>query len=264
MSDNSHLSNWISCNGNCGGKYCCQFRISICTMWLESNNNRTRNFGIGIVSGCCLHIAFLGSFGRHMGKAKSAICRNIGRFLIFTYFGFCHKYDCFNFTSFYRRKFVSLFLYSYYCSIEANKLLFSLFNSLAGTQAGAYPYISEFHTYKKASIAAAMVSIFLNCDLIHLALSAIVILPMDWTIEFYPFEFKPWRLFLVINSLLNLWNAIVFYYLPESPKFLLTMNRKDEALDILSRIYAINTGNDKKVRIDKNNLRYPLCMCNVQ
>lgn len=124
-----------------------------------------------------------------------------------------------------------------------------IFNSLAGTQAGAYSYISEFHTYKKASIAAAMVSIFINGELIHLALSAIFILPMDWEIEFYPFEFKPWRLFLVINSFLNLWNAFVFYYLPESPKFLLAMNRKNEALNVLSRVYAINTGNDKEVTV---------------
>lgn len=94
-----------------------------------------------------------------------------------------------------------------------------------------------------------MVTVFLNAEWIHLALSAIIIIPMDWAIEYYPFEFKPWRLFMVINSLLNLWNAIAFYYLPESPKFLLAMNRKDEALDVLSRVYAFNTGNDKEVTL---------------
>lgn len=101
-----------------------------------------------------------------------------------------------------------------------------------------------------------MVSIFINGELIHLALSAIFILPMDWAIELYPFEFKPWRLFLVINSLLNLWNAIVFYYLPESPKFLLAMNRKDEALNVLRRVYTINTGKDKEVTMMKTNFKF--------
>lgn len=80
-----------------------------------------------------------------------------------------------------------------------------------------------------------------------MAVIAIFIIPMDWSIAIFTIEFRPWRLYLICNSLINLWNAIAFSYLPESPKFLLAMNRKNEALDVLSRVYAFNTGDKKEV-----------------
>lgn len=52
---------------------------------------------------------------------------------------------------------------------------------------------------------------------------------------------------MLCTSTVNLWNAILFSVLPESPKFLLAMNRKEEALHVLSRIYAMNTGQPKEV-----------------
>lgn len=63
----------------------------------------------------------------------------------------------------------------------------------------------------------------------------------------YFVELKPWRLFLLCTSMVNLLNAILFSFLPESPKFLLAMNRKQEALEVLSRVYAVNTGDPKDV-----------------
>lgn len=71
---------------------------------------------------------------------------------------------------------------------------------------------------------------------------AIGIIPMDWNWNILFVEFKPWRFFMVCNSLINLFNGIAFYLLPESPKFLLAINKKEEALQVLSRIYAFNTG----------------------
>lgn len=70
---------------------------------------------------------------------------------------------------------------------------------------------------------------------------------MDWTYSLYFVEFKPWRLFLLCGSVLNLWNAIVSCFMPESPKFLVAQGRKEEALQVLSRVYAINTGKSKYV-----------------
>lgn len=78
---------------------------------------------------------------------------------------------------------------------------------------------------------------------------ATIIIPMDWSLNFYVLEYKPWRLLLTCTSFVNLWNAIGFSFLPETPKFLITMNRKKEALNVLSNIYAINTGEPKEVRI---------------
>lgn len=70
---------------------------------------------------------------------------------------------------------------------------------------------------------------------------------MDWSFYVYTLEYKPWRMFLMCVSMITLWNAVVFAFLPETPKFLLAMNRREEAFNVLSRAYAINTGQSKEV-----------------
>lgn len=122
--------------------------------------------------------------------------------------------------------------------------------SLAGTQSITFTYIAEFHSTAKAARAAAFVATFFPSAWIFVPVLSMLIIPMDWTIWIASFPFKPWRLLLLCCSLLSLWNAIVFSYLPESPKFLLATNRKDEALDVLRRIYAFNTGDSEEVRYD--------------
>lgn len=76
---------------------------------------------------------------------------------------------------------------------------------------------------------------------------AMLLIPMNWSFDLYFVQFVPWRLFLVCNASVNLWNAIAFSFLPESPKFLLAMNREKEALQVLRQVYALNTGRSKKV-----------------
>lgn len=76
---------------------------------------------------------------------------------------------------------------------------------------------------------------------------AILIIPMDWAFSLYFVDFKPWRLFLLCTASMNLLNSIFIFWIPESPKFLLAMNRKDEALDVLKFVYAMNTGDSKDV-----------------
>lgn len=121
------------------------------------------------------------------------------------------------------------------------------FHSVAGATSAGYSYISEFHTSKTAARAAAFVTIALVCVWILMSPLAIIIFHWDWSVNISILEYKPWRLFLTCTSLMNLWNAIVFTFLPESPKFLLAMNRKDEALHVLSRIYAFNAKQPKEV-----------------
>lgn len=77
-------------------------------------------------------------------------------------------------------------------------------------------------------------------------LMCMLIMPMDWTWRIIGVDFNPWRLTLVCTSLMNLFTGIVFAILPESPKFLLVMNRKQEALQVLRRIYVFNTGQSEE------------------
>lgn len=81
---------------------------------------------------------------------------------------------------------------------------------------------------------------------------ALLVIPMDFSFYIFGLEYKPWRFFLTCTSLINLWNAVVFTFLPETPKFLLAMNRKEEAVQVLKRTYAFNTGQTKEVFYNRN------------
>lgn len=124
--------------------------------------------------------------------------------------------------------------------------------SLAGSSSGGYTYISEFHTAGTAARAATFVTIALYSVWVFLSPMAMLIIPEDWAFYIFTLEFKPWRLFLLSTSLINVWNAIALSFAPETPKFLLAMNRKEETLEVLSRIYAVNTGQSREV----NHLTY--------
>lgn len=75
-----------------------------------------------------------------------------------------------------------------------------------------------------------------------------LIVPMDWSWQIFSLNFRPWRLFLICVSLINLWNGLVFSVLPESPKFLLAINEKEKALQVLRRVYAFNTRQPEQVK----------------
>lgn len=112
--------------------------------------------------------------------------------------------------------------------------------------------MSEFHTRKHAPRAVAFSTMQQNGLHIFMALPAIFIVPLDWTLNVFGMDFRPWRLYLMCNSFVNLFNGIAFAILPESPKFLLTINQKEKALSVLKRVYAFNTGKPQEVKIRRN------------
>lgn len=69
----------------------------------------------------------------------------------------------------------------------------------------------------------------------------------EWSFFDGLFVYRPWRLFIFISSLISGVGFIGMIFLPESPKFLLAMNRPKEALDIICKIYAFNSGKSKEV-----------------
>lgn len=114
--------------------------------------------------------------------------------------------------------------------------------SASGLLASVFSYVSEFHTKEKAPIAAAIVSTFMPAIFLYTSLLAMLIIPLNWSLDLYFVVFVPWRLFMMSVSLVNLVNAIAFCYSPETPKFLMEMNRADETLAVLKKMYSINTG----------------------
>lgn len=130
-----------------------------------------------------------------------------------------------------RREFMFLFIYF----------------SVSGVQAATYSYIGEFHSNSTRTRAAAFVAMFMPACFVYLPLLAWLIIPMQWELYLLDFKITPWRLYLFCSSLLNCVNFICLYFLPESPKFLLSIDKKTETLAVLRRMYEINTGNPPEV-----------------
>lgn len=68
------------------------------------------------------------------------------------------------------------------------------------------------------------------------------VLNLDFAFNLGILTFTPWRLLVLLTGLptgiVATW--LVFFY--ESPKFLMTLGRKEEALSTLSRIFKLNGG----------------------
>lgn len=72
-----------------------------------------------------------------------------------------------------------------------------------------------------------------------------LIIPAKIDISTQGFDYNSWRIFLLICALPSFVVAALLFFLPESPKFLLSKGRNEEAMEIFRKIYHINTGNDK-------------------
>lgn len=146
---------------------------------------------------------------------------------------------------------------------------------MAGVQSGAFGYITEFHSLKSVPRAVSFASLSMFGFSLIGPILCMIIIPMDWEWAWRLFEvqvdFKPWRLFLFCISLWNLIIGIIFSVLPESPKFLATINQKGEALRVLKRVYAFNTGQPtekypiEKIKVEEigNSLSNAKGLCDV-
>ncbi|XP_004925276.1 synaptic vesicle glycoprotein 2B isoform X1 [Bombyx mori] len=66
--------------------------------------------------------------------------------------------------------------------------------------------------------------------------------------------YKPWRLLIIVLALPLGMGALAMFFFYESPKFLFNCGRKDEAMEVLKGIYAINhrtSKNNYKIRLMK-------------
>jgi len=71
-----------------------------------------------------------------------------------------------------------------------------------------------------------------------------LIIPQDWALNvpWLPLMFKPWRLFVILNAVPSIAAASVLFFLPETPKFLFNNTKEEEAVEVLRRMFALNTG----------------------
>lgn len=130
--------------------------------------------------------------------------------------------------------------------IVSNLLYVNVF-STSGLQASVFSYVSEFHTRETAPRAASFVSIFMPIIYLYASIIGYVLIPMNWSLNIFYIKFVPWRLFIIVNASVNALIAVAFLFLPETPKFLLTINEPEESLKVLKQMYETNIGKPKEV-----------------
>lgn len=72
-----------------------------------------------------------------------------------------------------------------------------------------------------------------------------LIIPTGIGLHHPSFTYNSWRIFLLICAVPSFIVAALLFFLPESPKFLLSRGRCDEAIEIFRQIYSTNTGKSK-------------------
>lgn len=145
-------------------------------------------------------------------------------------------------------RFVAGILYKWFLSI-----FFVLFHrihphcSLAGIQSTAMAYLSEFHCTANRARYTKRAALGMTASLLFQAAIGLAILPMDWSLTVLGgvATYKPWRLYLLVTSLLMAIAFGVTMFLPESPKFLLATGKPAECLQVLKRLYDHNRNDEE-------------------
>lgn len=128
--------------------------------------------------------------------------------------------------------------------------LFMFFRFLNGAALGGsgpviWSYFAEFQPKSKRGSMLSFMAAFWTLGNLFVAGLAWLIIPNDLGITSSSFTYNSWRIFLLICAAPSFIVAGLLLLLPESPKYLLSCGRYEEALNIFRGIYAINTGKSR-------------------
>ncbi|KAK9879264.1 hypothetical protein WA026_004113 [Henosepilachna vigintioctopunctata] len=112
-----------------------------------------------------------------------------------------------------------------------------------GPFAALTTYVSEFHCAKYRARVQMVLGIIFSSATVCLPLLAQFILPVDINFTILNnLRIHSWNVYLLVTALPALLAGLIFIFLPESPKFLMTTGKNDEALAVFQMVYSMNTG----------------------
>lgn len=125
--------------------------------------------------------------------------------------------------------------------------VFMVFRFLNGAALGGsgpviWSYFAEFQPKAKRGSMLSFMAAFWTIGNLLVAGLAWLIIPTNIGFHTPAFTFNSWRIFLMVCSIPSFVVAGLLLYLPESPKFLLSQGKFEEALAIFRGIYVTNTG----------------------
>lgn len=112
--------------------------------------------------------------------------------------------------------------------------------------------MGEFHCQTNRNKAILCGALMSACSAVLFPIIAWLFINQDWQLEipFLSIIYKPWRLYFLICGVSGLGCFIFLTYLPESPKYLLGVNRTEEALEVLRTMHRKNTQGRKYLKDD--------------
>lgn len=121
--------------------------------------------------------------------------------------------------------------------------------SVSGATSVVLVYLGEFHSQKFRDKSIMICCFIMSIFTLLTPVLAWGIINEEWSfyIAWLNMTYTPWRLFMVVCATPGLLSGLLMLMLPESPKYLLFKNEEKQALDVLSKVYAMNTRRDSSV-----------------
>jgi MFS family permease len=115
---------------------------------------------------------------------------------------------------------------------------------VSGFASNVYAYVGEFNTDKNRGTIISFLSCGVGLAAIIQPLLAWWILSYEWSFELYDgYSFRPWRLLMLVYVSPGVMSIFwLKFRLPESPKYFLAHNQKEEALEVMKWMYCVNKG----------------------
>ncbi|XP_013192864.1 synaptic vesicle glycoprotein 2B [Amyelois transitella] len=144
-------------------------------------------------------------------------------------------------------------------TLSPNWIVFSVLklmssSAVAGSYALSITLLSECTPMSRRNTVIILTgTVFMACQGIMAALS-IPVLPLTFSfyIPYLDIHFNSWRLLNLIFSCPCAISAFGLLFAYESPKYLLSSGDHDQAMDILKRVFVVNTGKDKDLYMVKS------------
>ncbi|GBP07641.1 Synaptic vesicle glycoprotein 2B [Eumeta japonica] len=137
-------------------------------------------------------------------------------------------------------------------SFSQNYELFMFFRFVNGAALGGsgpviWSYFAEFQPKNKRGAMLSFMAAFWTLGNLFVAGLAWIIIPSGIGGETGGFVYNSWRIFLLVMSLPSFLVALLLFLLPESPKFLISQGRHEDALEVFKGIYVMNTGRSREM-----------------
>ncbi|KAH8420479.1 hypothetical protein KR009_010804, partial [Drosophila setifemur] len=116
---------------------------------------------------------------------------------------------------------------------------------MSGPFAVLMTYLTELHGRKQRQRIMMIVGIMFSIATLTLPGLAMLILPQKWDIRIWTLTLTSWQVFVAISALPSLLSFVLFFFFPESPKFLMSKGRNQEAMDAFKFMYHLNTRKPK-------------------